>query len=399
MEILAPAGSYEKLVYASNYHADAVYCAGEDFSLRNKAQNLSRKELAEAVCFLHNLNKKIYITVNIYARNEDLIPLKEYLSFLASIKVDALIISDPGVFSLAKTYAPNIPLHISTQANITNYEAANFWHKLGASRIILARELSLKEISEIKMKLPKLELEIFVHGAMCISYSGRCLLSSFLNKRSANQGLCTQVCRWGFAIAEKKRENEYFVLEEDKYGTYILNSKDLCLIDYLKQIEEAGVCSIKIEGRMKSVYYTSNLSRMYKKALEEIKQNKPLSPIIYDELSKISHRTYSQGFINGDNEDMQNYDSSAYIREYQYVGKVLKQENGYIYLENKAKFFLNDEIEFIFPEIENDFKYQVFKIYDENKNEIEFTKPNSIVLLPMNKNLANYALVRIKISS
>ncbi|MCK4653198.1 MAG: U32 family peptidase, partial [Candidatus Cloacimonetes bacterium] len=264
MELLSPAGNIKKLKYAINYGADAVYTAGRKFGLRAKCLNLSYEELKEAVNFCHHNVKKIYITVNIFAHNSDLEKIPSYLKFLQKIKVDAVIVSDPGVLELVKEHTPELPIHVSTQANITSWKSAEFWFKQGAKRIILARELTISEIRRIREKVPGIELEMFIHGAMCMSYSGRCLLSSFLNNRSANRGYCTQPCRWEYHLIEQTRPGEYFQIEEDKYGSYILNSKDLCLIDRLSEIMEAGINSVKIEGRMKSLYYVANVTRTYK---------------------------------------------------------------------------------------------------------------------------------------
>ena len=249
MELLSPAGSFEKLKYAVNYGADAVYTAGEQFGLRAKSINLSQKELKQAVKFCHQNNVKLYIAVNIFAHNTDIAILPRYLKFLQKISVDAIIISDPAIFSLAQNYAPLIPIHISTQANVTSWKSAEFWFELGAKRIILARELSINEIKKIKTEIPEIELEMFVHGAMCMSYSGRCLLSSFLNSRDANRGNCSQPCRWQYNLIEESRPGEYFPIEEDSKGTYILNSKDLCLFDKLLEIIHTGINSIKIENQ------------------------------------------------------------------------------------------------------------------------------------------------------
>ena len=302
MELLSPAGSLQKLKYALHYGADAVYCAGKSFGLRAKAGNLSNQEILQALAICKKLNKKLYITLNIFAHNQDLSELSEFLAFLKEAKPDGVIVSDPGVFALCRQIIPEIEIHISTQANITNYQSAKFWHQQGATRVVLARELSLPEIAKIKQEVPSLELEIFVHGAMCIAYSGRCLLSAFINDRSANQGLCTQVCRWGFAISEKKHQGQWFELQEDNYGSYLLNSKDLCLLEHLHQLQEAGVESIKIEGRMKSLYYVANTTRVYREALRE----KADLTTLRQELDKISHRSYSQGFIAPQSQGEQN---------------------------------------------------------------------------------------------
>nr|MBC8416534.1 U32 family peptidase [Candidatus Cloacimonadota bacterium] len=325
MELLSPAGDLHKLKYAVLYGADAVYTAGTQFGLRAKSGNLTREELKQAVEFCHNKKKNIYITVNIFAHNKDIDELLDYLQFLQSIGVDAFIISDPGIFSLAREFAPEIPIHISTQANVTSWKSAEFWFQQGAKRIILSRELSISEIKKIRKKVPGIELEMFVHGAMCISYSGRCLLSSFLNNRSANQGYCTQPCRWEYGLAEKTRPNEFFSLDEDEYGTYIMNSKDLCLVERLKEIIDAGLDSIKIEGRMKSLYYVANVTRTYKKVVKLISENKEVPDNLKEELNKVSHRHYTEGFFDSfDSATTQFYDSSTYIRDYQFIGEIIK---------------------------------------------------------------------------
>ncbi len=390
MEILSPAGSLEKLKYALHYGADAVYCAGKNFGLRAKAGNLSDAEILQAIAICKNLGKKLYITLNIFAHNRDLQGLGEFLHFLKSAKPDGVIVSDLGVFSLCREIIPEIPIHISTQANITNYQSAKFWHEQGAKRVVLARELSIDEIAKIRQEIPSLELEVFVHGAMCIAYSGRCLLSAFINDRSANQGLCTQVCRWGFAISEKKHQGQWFELQEDSYGSYLLNSKDLCLLEYLAQLEQAGVQSVKIEGRMKSLYYVANTTRVYKKALAE---NADL-PKLKKELSKISHRTYSTGFIEPKSDGEQNLESSAYIRDYQFIGTIVEQNGGEVKIDIRAKFELGDTIEFVFPEIEKDFSYRVCSIKNEKNQPIVKTDPNSVVSLPIDKPVPPHGIIR-----
>jgi len=397
MELLSPAGDIYKLEYAVLYGADAVYTAGTQFGLRAKSGNLTREELKQAVEFCHKKNKKIYITINIFAYNEDIEKLPDYLQFLQSIGVDAFIISDPGVFSLAQEYAPKIPIHISTQANVTSWKSAEFWFKQGAKRIILARELSISEIKKIREKVPGIELEMFVHGAMCISYSGRCLLSSFLNKRSANQGYCTQPCRWEYGLVEKTRPDEFFSLEEDEYGSYILNSKDLCLIDRLHEIIDAGLDSIKIEGRMKSHYYVANVTRTYKNAIKLISENEKISSNLKEELNKVSHRHYTEGFFdNFDSATTQFYESSAYIRNYQFIGEIVKMDRRYIYIAIRAKFSVSDKIEIIFPDMNNDLSLEISNLYNEEGESISFTKPNTIVRIDINKEIPSYGIVRKK---
>lgn len=398
MELLSPAGDLHKLKYAVLYGADAVYTAGTQFGLRAKSGNLTREELKQAVEFCHNKKKKIYITVNIFAHNKDIEKLPDYLQFLQSIGVDAFIISDPGVFSLARECAPGIPIHISTQANVTSWKSAEFWFQQGAKRIILARELSISEIKKIREKIPEIELEMFVHGAMCISYSGRCLLSSFLNNRSANQGYCTQPCRWEYGLAEKTRPNEFFSLEEDEYGSYILNSKDLCLIDRLQEIIDAGLNSIKIEGRMKSLYYVANVTRTYKNAVKLISENKKVPENLKKELNKVSHRHYTEGFFDSfDSATTQFYDSSTYIRDYQFISEIIKNEKKSIYIAIRAKFNVGDKIEIIFPDMNNDFLLEVSNLYNEEGEPISFTKPNTIVRIDIDKEIPSYGIVRKKI--
>ena len=395
MELLAPAGDLKKLKYAVYYGADAVYAAGNNFGLRAKSTNFSEVHLKEAVDFCHKYDRKIYITVNIFAHNSDIEQLPEYLTFLQDIGVDALIISDPGVFSLAKEFAPRVNIHISTQANVTSWKAVEFWHKLGAKRIILARELGIKEIIEIKKKVPKIELEMFVHGAMCMSYSGRCLISAFLNNRSANRGLCTQPCRWEYNLLEKSRPGEFFKIEEDERGSYFFNSKDLNLIKRIPQIIEAGIDSIKIEGRMKSLYYVAVVTRAYKEAIES--GIKTVSTNMQEELNKVSHRYYSEAFFDKfDSSKTQYYGSSAYIRDYQFVGEIQKIEGTSVFILIKAKFYVGDEIEFIFPDNKDDFKIIVKNIFNEENELIQLTKPNTITRLDLDKKLSQWGIVRKK---
>ena len=399
MELLSPAGNFQKLQYAIHYGADAVYTAGKNFSLRAQSDNLSEQELKQATEFCHSLHKKIYVAVNIFAHNSDLDDLPEYLEFLQKIKIDAIIISDPGIFLLSRKYAPEIPIHISTQANITSWRSAEFWQNLGAKRIILARELTISEIKEIRSKLPELELEIFVHGAMCMSYSGRCLLSSFLNRRSANRGNCTQPCRWKFNLMEETRPGEYFPIEEDKYGTYILNSKDLCLFDRLAEIKKSGINSIKIEGRMKSIYYVANLTRTYKEALAcfEENQNAKEFKSLKSELDKISHRVYTEAFFDEfDSSSTQNFSTSSYIRKYQFIGEIFKTEKNFAFINCKGKVSLKDEIEIIFPMRKKDMIVKVDNLFDEEGNPITFTKPNTVFKINLKREIPEFGIVRKK---
>lgn len=395
MELLAPAGTYEKLQYAINYGADAIYVGGKRFGLRAQAGNLTDKEIAESVHFCHERGKKLFVTTNIYAHNEDISEMPEYIRYLSSVGVDAVIVSEPGVFSIVQEVAPNLPIHISTQANVTSWKAAQFWSKLGAKRIILARELSRDEIIEIRQKVPEIELEIFVHGAMCISYSGRCLLSAYMNQRSANRGACTQPCRWKYSLVEETRPGQYFGIEEDQNGTYIMNSKDLCLWNELPDIFDIGIDSIKIEGRMKSIYYVANVTRAFKATINAIQTGQTIQSKWAGELDRISHRIYTNGFWEGFTScDKQHYTSTSYTRDYQYIGPVI-EVNGYkIKIQILAKFELGEKIEFVFPSIEDDFDWLVTSIIDTDGQSIPYTKPNTIVELSLDHIIPNNGLVR-----
>ena len=339
-ELLAPAGNMEKGKMALLYGADAIYLGGKMFGLRAFANNFSLEEIAEIAAYAHDLGKKVYVTVNIFAHNEDINKLPAYLRSLQQAGVDALLISDLGVWSTARQVVPDMPLHVSTQANTTNFAAVRAWEQLGAERVVLARELSLAEIAEISSKTT-VELETFVHGAMCISYSGRCLLSAYLTGRDGNRGACTQACRWEYnmyKLGEQKRPGEYFDLEEDEHGTYVMNSKDLCLIEYLPDLMRAGVCSLKIEGRMKSVHYVATVVSVYRKAIDKcwsdmVNYNVPDAWIA--ELNKVSHRQYTTGFAaKKPDRDAQVYTSSKYEQTHDFVGIV----TGYDAAKKRAYF-------------------------------------------------------------
>ncbi|MBI9032006.1 U32 family peptidase [bacterium] len=397
MEILAPAGNLEKLKYALLYGADAVYTATNRFGLRAKAGNLSLEELKEATEFCHSLNKKIYVTVNIFAHNRHLVDLPEYVEDLEKIGIDAVIVSDPGVFQVVKEHS-NLAIHISTQANVVSWKSAEFWHSLGAERVILARELTFDEIVEMADKVPQVELEMFVHGAMCIAYSGRCLLSAFFNNRSANLGECTQPCRWKYFLMEETRPNEFFPITEDEFGTYIMNSKDLNLINRLTDIYKAGVASIKIEGRMKSLHYVSNVTRVYRNVLNRIQEGKDIPESFIEELNNVSHRVYTEAFYAGFNDqDTQFYENSAYIRDYKYIGKVLHKTDNLVKIQILNKFEVGDEIEIIFPDIDNDIVFTVNTLYSEDMQKITFTKPNTNAFIELQGNIPEYGLVRKRI--
>lgn len=332
MELLAPAGNYEKFKTALYFGADAVYLSGKNFGLRAFAGNFTNEEILRACKEAHSLNKKVYVTLNILAKDIDFVNLNEYLDFLTSAKVDGVIASDVGIIYHIRKHAPNLDVHVSTQANVTNSASANFFADMGVKRIVLARELSLGEIKEIRKNLDKsVELEAFVHGAMCISYSGRCLLSNYFTGRDSNHGECVQCCRWKYTVKETSREDENEV-QEDERGTYIFNSKDMNLINYLNELKEAGVDSLKIEGRMKSVYYVATVVNAYKKALKML-PNKPTKEIC-DELEKTSHRRYTTGFLLGD-DDKEFLETSNPVQKSEFMGVVVKEENKRLYLEQR----------------------------------------------------------------
>jgi U32 family peptidase len=405
MELLAPAGSLEKIKYALAYGADAVYAAGKRYGLRAKAANLDYEELREAVRLCHSLNRKIYITLNIFAHNQDYADLPPYIDYLAEIGVDALIISDPGVFIVVKETAPDMAVHISTQANVTSWKSAEFWQNQGAKRIILARELTAKEIKEITTALPDMEFEIFCHGAMCISYSGRCLLSAFLNNRDANQGLCTHPCRWQYTLHEESRPGQFFPIEEDERGTYILNSKDLCLYDHLNRVLDLGVTSLKIEGRMKSIYYVANTVRVYKTALDILEAGKEPPSELGKELEKVSHRIYTSGFLTGYDET-QFYQSSSYIREYQFLGEIVSVTDVYdregaeqsrVTVKVRSKFIAGEEVEIIFPDYGCDLAVIPDVIVNSEGESIAATKPNTTVSFNVYGAIPDRGILRKKI--
>ncbi|PWM77830.1 MAG: peptidase U32 [Phascolarctobacterium sp.] len=328
-ELLAPAGNMEKCKMALRYGADAVYLGGKMFGLRAFANNFEIEEIKEACDFAHSLSKKVYVTVNIFAHNSDIEKLPEYLLALEKANVDALLISDLGVWMTARRVVPNLPLHVSTQANTTNWASAQAWQDLGAARVVLARELSLAEIAEIGAKT-NVELEAFVHGAMCISYSGRCLLSSYLTRRDGNRGACAQACRWEYTLHEKNRPGESYDLEEDEHGSYVMNSKDLCLIARIPELVKAGVCSLKIEGRMKSVHYVATVVSVYRKAIDAFMadpDNYKVQPEWIEELNKISHRPYTEGFaFNRPGAEGQVYTTSSYEQTHDFAGVVLSYD-------------------------------------------------------------------------
>lgn len=372
LELLSPAGNMEKLKIAFKYGADACYLAGKKFGLRAFSGNFDEKELEESVKFAHDLNKKIYVTVNIVAHNKDFEGLDEYLKYLENIDVDGIIVSDIGIMQLAKEIAPKLELHVSTQANITNKYSAKFYCDLGAKRLVLARELSIEEIKEIRDNIPKdVQIETFVHGAMCISYSGRCLLSNYLSGRDSNRGACIQACRFEYSICEKTRKGEHYDIQEDERGTYILNSKDLCMIEYLNQLIDAGVTSFKIEGRMKSPYYVATITNAYRRALDDLKKGKPFNEKLLEEVEKTSHRRYTTGFYFG-SKDKEYLESSMPIQSHEFMA-VVKEDalDGYVTIEQRNRFKVGDTLEVLSPNNTFNEKIVVEEMLDENGQRVE----------------------------
>ena len=379
LELLAPAGNFSKLKTAVYYGADAVYIGGKNFSLRAFSDNFTDEEIVEAVKFAHGKNVKIYVTVNIFAKNSDFEKAAEYFRFLERAKVDAVLITDVGLISLCKKVAPELKIHLSTQANTLNKYAVKFWGELGLERVVLARELSLSEIKEISEFNPETQLEAFVHGAMCISYSGRCLLSNYFNGRDANRGECVQACRWQYELREKSKNGEFFPIEEDERGSYILNSKDLNMIEHIDEMAEAGVCSLKIEGRMKSEYYLATVINAYRRAIDEYykiggkyKKNK----MFYDELLKTNHRVFTTAYMLGENKETVNYSDSQSAGEKQFIATVLEGTNdeAYFIAEMRNRFKKGDKLELLTPNDNFNSVILPGRITDEEGNDIEDAK-------------------------
>lgn len=392
IELLAPAGDLEKLKTALIYGADAVYFGGEMFSLRSAAGNLNIDEIKEGVEFAHNLGKRAYLTTNIFAHNEDVKPFMEYLEKIKEIPIDAFIVSDPGVLSMIKSVIPNAEIHLSTQANMTNYMTAKFWQSQGVSRIVLARELSFDEIRKIYDEIgSQMEIEAFIHGAMCISYSGRCLLSNFMIERDANRGECAHPCRWKYQLVEEKRPGAYYPIEEDERGTYIMNSKDLCMIEHIPEIIKSGITSLKIEGRMKSMFYVATVVRAYRKAIDSYladPDNYKFDNTWLEELNKASNREFTTGFYldKPDNED-QNYVTNAYSREYDFLGVVREydESTSMALVEQRNKINVGDEIEVFGPGIEY-FTMKVEKMLDAETGEAIESAPHAQQMINIEMN-------------
>ena len=399
-ELLIPASNLEVLKVAVMFGADAVYIGGEAFGLRAKAKNFSKEDMAAGIRFAHEHGVRVHVTVNILAHNDDLEGVREYLCELKELKPDALIIADPAIFEMAKEICPDIERHVSTQANNTNYGTYNFWWKQGAKRVVSARELSLKEISEIRKHIPEeMEIESFIHGAMCISYSGRCLLSNFFTGRDENQGACTHPCRWKYAVVEEKRPGQYMPVYENERGTYIFNSKDLCMIEHIPEMIEAGIDSFKIEGRMKTALYVATVARTYRLAIDDYLKD----PKLYEEhmlwyLDQISNCTYRQfttGFYFGKpDETSQIYDSNTYVREYTYLGIIGKESDGRYRIEQRNKFSVGETIEIMKPDGQN-IETVVRAIINED-GETQESAPHSkqVLYVELDKKAEKYDILR-----
>lgn len=402
-ELLIPGGNLETLKTAVIYGADAVYIGGDLYGLRAKAKNFSMEEMKEGIAFAHSYGKKVYVTANITAHNQDLEGIRRYFRELYAFgedRPDALIISDPGVFSIAREEVPEIDIHISTQANNTNYETYRFWNKLGATRVVSARELSLEELTVLRSKIPaEMEIETFVHGAMCIAYSGRCLLSNYFTGRDANLGTCTHSCRWRYHIVEETRPGEYLPIEENERGTYIFNSKDLCMIEYIPELVKAGIDSFKIEGRMKTALYVATVARTYRLAIDEYFENPAIyeehKPFYMEEIRKGVNRQFTTGFFFGKptHED-QIYDHNTYEKAYTYLGTISGEKDGYYELEQKNKFCVRDVVEIIKPD-GSTIETNVKRILDDQGNDMESCPhPLQIIYVDFGTKLDKFDIIR-----
>ena len=402
-ELLIPASSLEVLKTAVIFGADAVYIGGEVFSLRAKSKNFSMDDMREGIAFAHAHGTKVYVTANILAHNGDLEGVEAYFHELKEIGPDALIISDPGVFQIAKEICPEIDVHISTQANNTNYRTYRFWHDLGATRVVSARELSMDELRELRANIPEeLEIETFIHGAMCISYSGRCLLSSYFTGRDANQGACTHPCRWKYAIMEETRPGEYLPVYENERGTYIFNSKDLCMIEHIPELVEAGIDSFKIEGRMKTALYVAVVTRTYRQAIDDYMKDPKLyeSRMDYykEEIAKCTYRQFTTGFFFGKpDHDTQIYDSNTYVKAYTYLGLIGESRgDGYYSLEQRNKFSVGDIIEVMKPD-GRDMEVRVKGMTDADGQPMESCPhPKQKIFVDLGVELSSFDLLRKK---
>ncbi len=402
-ELLIPASNLEVLRTAVVFGADAVYIGGEAFGLRAKAKNFSSEDMKEGIRFAHEHGVKVYVTANILAHNDDLVGARRYFEELAQIGPDALIISDPGMFMLAREVCPDMELHISTQANNTNYMTYDFWYRQGAKRVVSARELSLAEIREIRERIPEdMEIESFIHGAMCMAYSGRCLLSNYMTGRDANQGECTHACRWKYSLVEEKRPGEYMPVYENERGTYIFNSKDLCMIEFIPEMLAAGIDSLKIEGRMKNALYVATVARTYRKALDDFSESEEKYRAnmewYKEEIGKCTYRQFTTGFYFGKTtEESQIYDNNTYVNEYIYLGIVgAVDKKGFAVIEQRNKFSKGDMIEVMKPDGRN-IETKVLAIYGEAGQEVESAPhPKQILHLYLEAKADQYDILRVK---
>ena len=402
-ELLVPAGGLDTLKVAVDYGADAVYIGGQAFGLRAKADNFSIEEMKQGVEYAHAHNAKVYVTANIFAHNYDLDGIRAYFGELKDTGVDAVLVSDPGVFTIARETMPDMELHISTQANNTNYMTYKFWYDHGIKRVVSARELSLAEISQIRANIPDdMEIESFIHGAMCISYSGRCLLSNYFTGRDANHGACTHPCRWKYSIVEETRPNEYMPVYENERGTYIFNSKDLCMIEHIPDLFDAGIDSFKIEGRMKTALYVATVARTYRKAIDDYKKSPELyqqnMPWYLDQISNCTYRQFTTGFFYGKpSDEAQIYDNNTYLKEYTYLGIVGgTNEEGLYRIEQRNKFSVGESIEVMKPDGEN-IEVTVKRIVDEEGNDMESAPhPKQVLYIDLGHPLEMYDILRRK---
>ncbi len=401
-ELLVPASSLEVLKTAVVFGADAVYIGGEAFGLRAKAKNFSMEDMRSGIAFAHEHDVKVYVTANILAHNADLKGIRTYFEELREIKPDALIIADPGVFEIAKEVCPEIERHVSTQANNTNYATYNFWYRQGAKRVVSARELSMQEIGELRAHIPAdLEIETFIHGAMCISYSGRCLLSNYFTGRDANQGACTHPCRWKYAVVEETRPGEYMPVYENERGTYIFNSKDLCMIEHIPELIDAGIDSLKIEGRMKTALYVATVARTYRRALDDYMESpqkyRANMPWYQEQISNCTYRQFTTGFFFGKpDEHTQIYDSNTYVKEYIYLGIVGGEKDGLYRIEQRNKFSVGDEIEIMKPD-GRDVPVKVGRILNEDGEEQDSAPhPKQVLYVDLQGQAEIYDILRVR---
>lgn len=385
-ELLAPAGSFDKLKTAFHFGADAVYMGGKNFSLRSYAENFDRDQMKQAIDFAHSIGKKVYVTVNIFPSNRDFDELEDYMKYLESVKADAVLLTDPGLIALTKSVAPDLPVHVSTQSNVTNWRTAKFWQDQGAERVVLARELSLPEIKEIKDRCPGLQIECFVHGALCISYSGRCLLSSYLTDRDSNRGECVQACRWKYKLIEESRTDP-LEIEEDERGSYILNSTDLNMISHIEDLRNAGIDSFKIEGRMKTVYYVANVVNAYRRAIDLVNPTKTQLELLEQETYKCKNRGYSTGFYYGKETAKQTYSKEQKTDGYNFIAVVLGSVGDGFIVEMRNRFQKGDKLEILSSGDDFGKVFEVEKIVDESGNEITDAKlvQQKLIIYPKDK--------------